>query len=92
MMRTVEPGRVASVDGTTVRVMTDAGLQDAELTLLLAQGESLHVGDWVVVSPGLVLRRVSEREGRLLFDERSTARNRADRVPIDLDSTRHAAG
>jgi hydrogenase assembly chaperone HypC/HupF len=69
LMCFAQPGRVISIDGSIVEVLTDRGNAHASLVVLEAAGESIEVGDWVLLSLGLVLQRVSERDGQALFDE-----------------------
>lgn len=63
------PGRVGSIDDGVARVLTEQGTMNASLSLLRARDEAVEVGDWVIVSLGLVIDRVDEARGRALFDE-----------------------
>lgn len=64
-----EPGRVASIDGSMVRVETADGLMDASLRVVEASGRTVGVGDWVLMSLGLVVEVVDEGEGRRLVEQ-----------------------
>lgn len=64
-----EPGRVASIDGSMVRVDTPDGVVDASLRVIEASGRAVGVGDWVLMSLGLVVEVVDEQEGRRLFEQ-----------------------
>jgi hydrogenase assembly chaperone HypC/HupF len=72
-----EPGRVGSIDGSTARVTTSEGLRDASLRLIEAEGRSVDVGDWVLVSLGLVVDVVDADVGRTLYDEVKSMRSEA---------------
>lgn len=65
-----EPGRIVSTDGSMASVATGAGNVDVGLVVLVAQGEHVVVGDWVVVALGLAIERITEQDGRRLADER----------------------
>ena len=64
-----EPGRVRSVDGSMVRVETADGVLDASLRVLEAGGRTAAVGDWVLMSLGLVVDLVDEAEGYALVEQ-----------------------
>jgi hydrogenase assembly chaperone HypC/HupF len=64
-----EPGRVCSIDGAMVRVDTADGMVDASLRVVEAGGRTVAVGDWVLMSLGLVVDVVDEREGRALLEQ-----------------------
>ena len=69
-----DPGRVCSIDGSDARVETSDGLRDVSLRLIEASGEHVEVGDWVLVSLGLVVSVVTEAEAQVLFDEMTALR------------------
>lgn len=73
-----DPGKVCSIDATTARVMTDDGLQDVSLRLMEAAGARVEVGDWVLVSLGLVVSVLDAADAEILFDEMSALRGGAD--------------
>ena len=64
-----EPGRVAAIDGSMVRVETADGVLDASLRVVEASGRAVGVGDWVLMSLGLVVEVVDELEGRRLLEQ-----------------------
>ena len=64
-----DPGRICSIDGSVARVLTTDGLHDVSLRLVEAAGERVDIGDWVLVSLGLVVSVVEESEAQILFDE-----------------------
>lgn len=74
-----EPGRVSSVDGTMVRVLTSDGAVEASLRLVEAEGRPVAVGDWVLVSLGLVVSMVDEATGQILFNEMTAIRQGLER-------------
>lgn len=69
------PGKVCSIDGSTARVMTNDGLHDVSLRLMEAAGEEVDVGEWVLVSLGLIVSLVDQAEARTLFDEMAALRS-----------------
>ncbi len=64
-----EPGRVRSIDGSMVRVDTVDGVCDASIRMVEAAGTTVTVGDWVLMSLGLVVDVVDEAEGRALLEQ-----------------------
>lgn len=58
-MCTTAPCEVLRVDGTSA-VVSERGRE--RTVLLLAAGEPVAVGDWVLVHAGLVVRRIEETE------------------------------
>ena len=64
-----EPGRVASIDGSMVRVETADGMLDASLRVVEASGRTIGVGYWVLMALGLVVEVVDELEGRRLVEQ-----------------------
>jgi len=69
-----EPGRVRSIDGSMVRVETVDGVMDASLRLVEVGGGAVAVGDWVLMSLGLVVDVVDEHEGRALLEQMRSLR------------------
>lgn len=69
-----EPGRVRSIDGSMVRVETVDGVLDASLRLVEVGGGVVAVGDWVLMSLGLVVDVVDEHEGRALLEQMRSLR------------------
>ena len=69
-----EPGRVISLDGSMVRVDTAEGVVDACLRVVEAGGRTVEVGDWVLMSLGLVVDVVDECEGRALVEQMRSLR------------------
>lgn len=64
-----DPGRVFSIDGSMARVATNDGLCDVSLRLIEAAGDRVQIGDWVMLSLGLVVSVVDEADGQAAFDE-----------------------
>ena len=64
-----EPGRITAIDGPMVRVETVDGDVDASLRIMQAAGRCVEVGDWVLMSLGLVIEVVDEVEGRRLLEQ-----------------------
>jgi hydrogenase assembly chaperone HypC/HupF len=75
-----DPGKVCSIDGSTARVMTNDGLHDVSLRLMEAAGApvAVAVGDWVLVSLGLIVSVVDEAEATTLFNEMTALRSSID--------------
>jgi hydrogenase assembly chaperone HypC/HupF len=69
-----DPARVCSTDGTTAHVLTTDGIREVSLRVIEAAGERVEVGDWVLVSLGLVVSVVGEAEAKVLFNEMSMLR------------------
>ena len=69
-----EPGRVTTIDGSMVRVETADGVLDASLRLVEAGGRAVGVGDWVLMSLGLVVDVVDEDEGSALLEQMRSLR------------------
>jgi hydrogenase assembly chaperone HypC/HupF len=74
-----EPGRVSSIEGSMITVLTSEGPTEASLRLVEAEGQPVVVGDWVLVSLGLVVSVVDEAAGRALFNEMTAIRQDLDR-------------
>jgi len=64
-----EPGQVRSIDGSMVGIETADGVFDASLRVVEASGRTVAVGDWVLVTLGLVVDVVDEDEGRALLEQ-----------------------
>lgn len=64
-----EPGCVRSIDGSMVRVETVHGVVDASIRMMEAGGATVAVGDWVLMSLGLVVDVVDEADGRALMEQ-----------------------
>jgi hydrogenase assembly chaperone HypC/HupF len=73
-----EPGRVRSIDGSMVRVETADGVFDASLRVIAAGGRAIAIGDWVLMSLGLVVEVVDECEGRALLDQMRALRQEVE--------------
>jgi hydrogenase assembly chaperone HypC/HupF len=73
-----EPGRVRSIDGSMVRVETADGVFDASLRVIAAGGRAVAIGDWVLMSLGLVVEVVDECEGRALLDQMRALRQEVE--------------
>ena len=73
-----DPAKVMSIAGSTARVMTSDGLHDVSLRLMEAADESVGVGDWVLVSLGLVVSVVDESDAEVLFNQMTVLRGRLD--------------
>ena len=69
-----EPGRVLSIDGSMARVDTADGVFDASLRVVEVGRRTVAVGDWVLMSLGLVVDVVDEREGRALVEQMRSLR------------------
>jgi hydrogenase assembly chaperone HypC/HupF len=69
-----DPGRVCSIDGSNARVLTTDGEHDVSLRLMDAAGERVAIGDWVLVSLGLVVSVVDEASAKILFNEMTVHR------------------
>lgn len=64
-----EPGRVTAMNGSMVRVETADGEVDASLRMVEAGGRRVGVGDWVLMSLGLVVEVVDGGAGRQLVEQ-----------------------
>lgn len=73
-----DPAKVSSIVGSTVRVIGSDGLQDVSMRLMEAAGEPVEVGDWVLVSLGLVVSVLDESQAKILFNEMSTLRGNGE--------------
>jgi hydrogenase assembly chaperone HypC/HupF len=69
-----DPARVCSTDGTTARVLTTDGIREVSLRVIESAGERVEVGDWVMVSLGLVVSVVGAAEAKALFNEMALLR------------------
>lgn len=69
-----DPARICSTDGTTARVLTTDGIREVSLRVIESAGERVEVGDWVMVSLGLVVSVVGEAEAKALFNEMTLLR------------------
>jgi hydrogenase assembly chaperone HypC/HupF len=69
-----DPARVCSIDGATAHVLTTDGMSAVSLRVIEAAGERVEVGDWVLVSLGLVVAVVDPAEAKALFNEMTTLR------------------
>lgn len=69
-----DPGQVTAIDGSIAQVQTVDGTSEVSLRLLEAAGRQACVGDWVLVSLGLVVDVVNAAEGKAIFDEMSALR------------------
>jgi hydrogenase assembly chaperone HypC/HupF len=69
-----DPARVYSIDGATAHVLTTEGMSEVSLRVIEAAGERVEVGDWVLVSLGLVVAVVDQAEARVLFNDMTTLR------------------
>ena len=69
-----DPAQVCSTDGATAHVRTTEGIRKVSLRVIEAAGERVEVGDWVLVSLGLVVAVVDEVEATTLFDEMAVLR------------------
>ena len=73
-----EPGRVRSIDGSMVRVETADGVLDASLRVLEVGGRTVAVGDWVLMSLGLVVDVVDDAEGCALVEQMRALRQEVE--------------
>ena len=64
-----DPGQVTAIDGSIARVRTVDGVTEVSLRLVEAGGGQVCVGDWVLVSLGLVVDVVDVVAGQMIFDE-----------------------
>ena len=64
-----DPGQVTAIDGSIARVRTVDGVIEVSLRLVEAGGGQVCVGDWVLVSLGLVVDVVDAAAGQMIFDE-----------------------
>jgi hydrogenase assembly chaperone HypC/HupF len=69
-----DPGRVTAIDGSIAHVLTADGVSEVSLRLIEAAGQPVRVGDWVLVSLGLVVDIVDAVAGQAIFDEMSALR------------------
>jgi hydrogenase assembly chaperone HypC/HupF len=69
-----DPGRVTAIDGSIAQVQTVDGVSEVSLRLIEATGLHVCVGDWVLVSLGLVVDVVDAAAGQAIFDEMSALR------------------
>jgi hydrogenase assembly chaperone HypC/HupF len=69
-----DPARVCSTDGTTARVLTTDGIREVSLRVIESAGERVEIGDWVMVSLGLVVSVVGAAEAKALFNEMALLR------------------
>ncbi|MGK0274194.1 MAG: hydrogenase assembly chaperone HypC/HupF [Ilumatobacter sp.] len=69
-----DPARVCSIDGANAHVLTTDGMSEVSLRVIAAAGERVEVGDWVLVSLGLVVAVVDQAEAEVLFNEMTTLR------------------
>jgi hydrogenase expression/formation protein HypC len=70
-----DPGRVCAIEGSQARVRTGDGEHEVSLRLMEASGEHVVVGDWVLVSLGLVVSVVDDAAAaETLFDEMTELR------------------
>lgn len=74
-----DPGKVASIADSTARVITRDCVRDASLRLMEAADEPVAVGDWVLVSLGLVVSVIDETDATILFNELTALRGDVDR-------------
>lgn len=72
------PAKVCSIDGSTARVITIDGLQDVSMRLMQAADEPVAVGDWVLVSLGLVVSTIAETDATTLSNEMAALRSSID--------------
>ncbi len=66
-----EPGQVVATDGSMAHLATAAGVVDVSLAVLVARGQHVAMGDWVIAALGLAIECVGPDEGRRLLDERN---------------------
>ncbi len=69
-----DPARVCFIDGSMAHVRTTDGMHEVSLRVIKAAGERVEVGDWVMVSLGLVVSVVPEAEAKVLFNEMTMLR------------------
>jgi len=69
-----DPAQVCSTDGTTAHVRTTEGIREVSLRVIDAAGEHVEVGDWVLISLGLVVAVVDDVEAEALFEEMAMLR------------------
>jgi hydrogenase assembly chaperone HypC/HupF len=74
-----DPGQVTAIDGSIAQVQTVDGASEVSLRLIEAAGRQVCVGDWVLVSLGLVVDVVDAAAGQMIFDEMSALRGQGDR-------------
>lgn len=64
-----DPGQVTAIDGSIALVRTVDGSTEVSLRLIEVGGRQVRVGDWVLVSLGLVVDVVDAAAGQMIFDE-----------------------
>ncbi len=73
-----EVARIESVEDQTAEVLTTAGLRQASLAVLSAEGHKAAPGEWIVISMGFALDIVGESEARELLIEAALVRGDTD--------------